>query len=110
MEYPAWRPHFRTDIDLLDGVQRQAIKFISSIKDKTYKARSSYLKSLETRIEARGDLIGVFEIFKGFDNKKFSFAHRIVDILCRQSKIACGSVNDLKNSIDTCFLHSRGFI
>jgi len=33
----AWRPHFRKDIDLLEGVQRKATKLITAIKDEIYK-------------------------------------------------------------------------
>jgi len=35
----AWRPHFRKDIDLLEGVQRRATKLITSIKDETFQDR-----------------------------------------------------------------------
>ena len=58
----AWRPHYRKDIDLLEGVQRQGTKLISSLEDKTYEERLSYLKltMFETR-RLRGDLIEVFQ-------------------------------------------------
>ena len=65
----AWRPHFRQDIDLIEGVQRRATKLISDIKGCTYEERLSILKltTLETR-RLRGDLIEVFKMCKGFDN------------------------------------------
>ena len=65
----AWRPHFRGDIDLLEGVQRRATKLITSISNKSYEDRLHILNltTLETR-RLRGDLIEVFKIFKGFDN------------------------------------------
>jgi len=65
----AWRPHFRKDIDQLEGVQRRATKLITSLKDKTYedRLRLANLTTLETR-KLRGDLIEVFKIFKGFDD------------------------------------------
>ena len=98
------------------------------------------LTTLETR-RLRGDLIEVFETIKGFDDldpniffeisqantrghslkllkprcrldiRKFSFAHRVIDIWnsLDESIIACDSINDFKNRIDK-FLHSRGFI
>ena len=58
----AFGPHFRTDIDLLEGVQRRANKLISSIRDETYEDKLSYLKlaTLETR-RYRGDLIECFD-------------------------------------------------
>ena len=67
-------PNCRKDIDLLEGMQRRATKLISSLKDKTYEDRVSYLKltTLETR-RREGDLIEVFKIFKGFDNLDPSF-------------------------------------
>ena len=65
----AWRPHFRKDIDLLEGIQKRATKLISTIKDELYKDRVRYvnLTTLETR-RLRGDIIEVLKIFKGFDN------------------------------------------
>ena len=62
----AWRPNYRKDINLLEGVQRRATKLISSLKDKAYENRLSYLKlkTLETR-RLRGDLIEVYKILKG---------------------------------------------
>ena len=65
----AWRPHFRKDIDLLEGVQRRATKLISAIKAEIYEDRLRYvnLTTLETR-RLRVDLIEVFKIFKGFDD------------------------------------------
>ena len=138
----AWRPHFRKDIDLLEGVQRRATKLITAIKDEIYEDRLRYvnLTTLETRT-LRGDLIEVFKIFKGFDdldpniffelsqantrghslkllkprcrldNRKFSFAHQVIDIWnsLDESIIACDSIKGFKNRIDK-FLHGRGFI
>ena len=73
----AWRPHFRKDIDLLEGVQKRATKLISTIEDELCKDRLRYVNfaTLETR-RLGGDLIEVFEIFKGFDDldpSKFFF-------------------------------------
>ena len=47
----AWRPHYRKDIDLLEGVLRRATKLKSSLKDKTHEDILSCLKltTLETR-------------------------------------------------------------
>jgi len=65
----AWRPQYRKDIDLLEGVQRRATKLLTAIKDEIYENRLCLvnLTTLETR-RLRGDLIEVFKIFKGFDN------------------------------------------
>jgi len=60
---------FKTDIDLLEGVQKRVTKLITSLKDKTYEERIRVLnlQTLETMI-IRGDFIGVFKIFEGFEN------------------------------------------
>ena len=39
----SWRPHFRNDIDLLEGVQRKSTKLISTIKDELYENRLRYV-------------------------------------------------------------------
>jgi len=88
-----------------------------------------------------GDLIEVFEMFKGFENldpcmffslntaptrghslklikprchvdvRKYSFAHRVIDIWnsLEESIIACDSINGFMGRIYK-FLYSRGFI
>ena len=45
MEYSvqAWKPPFRKDIDLLEGVQRRATKLISTIRDELYEDRLCYI-------------------------------------------------------------------
>ena len=95
--------HFREDIDLLLGVRRRATKLISAIEDEIYEDRLHYvnLTTLETR-RLRGDLIEELQILCMFfylsqahtrghslklikprchlDIRKFSFAHRVIDI------------------------------
>ena len=98
------------------------------------------LTTLETK-RLRGDLIEVFKMFRGFDNldpslffelnsaptrghslklvkprcrldvRKFSFAHRVIDLWnsLDDNIIACDSLNSFKNRIDK-FLIGRGFI
>ena len=107
----AWRPHFQKDIDFIEGVQRRATKLILDLKDKSYeeRLRCQNITTLDTR-RLRGDLIEVFNIFKGFENvdpikffelsttpirghslkivkprcrldvRKYSFAHSVVDM------------------------------
>ena len=99
-----------------------------------------HLTTLETR-RLRGDLIEVFKICKGLDFvepslfftfstaptrghtlklvkprchldiRKFSFAHRVVDMWnsLDDDIVACDSINGFKNRIDK-FLNGRGFI
>jgi len=61
----AWRPHFRKDIDLLEGVQRRTTKLITAIKDEIHEDRLRLvnLTTLETS-KLRGDLIEVLKYFK----------------------------------------------
>ena len=64
-----WRPHYRKDIELLEGVQRRALKLIDGFKDLSYeeRLRAVHLTSLETR-RMRGDLIEVYKIMHGLTN------------------------------------------
>ena len=66
----AWRPHLHKNIDLIEWVQRRANKLIPSLKNGHHEFRLKWLNltTLETR-RLCGDLIEVFKIFKGFDDK-----------------------------------------
>ena len=61
-----WKPHYRKDIDLLEGVQRRALKIIDGFNVLSYEDRLStvHLTTLETR-RIRGDLIEVYKIMQG---------------------------------------------
>ena len=67
----AWRPYLRKDIDLLEKAQKRATRLIINDRGLTYGKRLTRLglTTLETR-RLRGDLIEVFQIFKGFDDVK----------------------------------------
>jgi hypothetical protein len=60
-----WNPSLKTDIKLLEGVQRRALKMINGFKNLTYADRliKCKLTSLEKR-RVRGDLIHVFKMLK----------------------------------------------
>ena len=64
-----WKPHYRKDIDLLEGVQRRSLKVIDGFNVLCYEDRLSavHLTSLETR-RIRGDLIEVYKIMHGLTN------------------------------------------
>ena len=66
----AWRPHLQKDINMLENVQKRAMRMADQINC-TYLERIGMLgiTTLETR-RLRGDLIEVFKMFKGFDNLK----------------------------------------
>ena len=63
--------YLKKDIDLLEKVQKRATRLMIKDRSLSYEERLRRLglTSLETR-RLRGDLIEVFEIFKGFDNIK----------------------------------------
>ena len=87
MEYaaPAWSPHLKKDINLLEQVQRRATRLVLSLRDSTYEHRKSVLglTSLEDR-RIRGDLIEVYKIIHGLEkvqrSKFFILESEIHDI------------------------------
>src|SRR5579872_3623035 len=58
-----WKPHYKKDIDLLEGVQRRALKTIDGFSILSYEDRVKvvHLTTLATR-RIRGDLIEVYKI------------------------------------------------
>ena len=61
-----WKPHYRKDIDLLEGVQRRALKTIDGFNILSYEDRVKvvHLTTLETK-RIRGDLVEVYKIMIG---------------------------------------------
>jgi ribonucleases P/MRP protein subunit RPP40 len=47
----AWRPYFKKDIELMEGVQRRATKLVPSMRKYSYEERLKFfnLTTLETR-------------------------------------------------------------
>jgi ribonucleases P/MRP protein subunit RPP40 len=78
----AWRPHLQKDIDILEKIQKRALKLIPECKYKNYSEnlRAVGLTTLETRRQ-RADLIEVYKIINNLDginkHKLFKFNHRI---------------------------------
>lgn len=68
----AWRPHYKKDIDLIEGVQHRVTRCVNGMQGLNYDERlaSLGLPSLEFR-RMRGDLIEVFKMAKGFSELKF---------------------------------------
>ncbi|CAF0808738.1 unnamed protein product [Brachionus calyciflorus] len=67
-----WYPSFKTDISIIEKVQRRATKLVKSIKDKTYEEKWKIygkLQNLEER-RLRGDLIQIYKIINGVDKIK----------------------------------------
>jgi ribonucleases P/MRP protein subunit RPP40 len=135
----AWRPYFKKT-ELMDGIQMRVTKLVPSMRKYSYEERLKFfnLTICEMR-RIRGDLIEVLKILKGYEDaqtffelsksctrghsselfkagcnldcRKYTFAHRIVDI-CNsldEDTIACDSLNGLKSRIDRIF-QSREFI
>ena len=65
----AWRPYRKTNIDILERVQRRATKMIQKLRNISYEMRLKEcgLITLETR-RLRGDQIEVFKIVNGYEN------------------------------------------
>ena len=65
----AWRPYRKKDINMLERVQRRAIKMIQKLRNISYEMRLKEcgLTTLETR-RLRGDQIEVFKILNGYEN------------------------------------------
>ena len=70
LEYASavWNPWLKGDIDLIEAVQKRAVKMMSGLEGKTYEERLEEigLDSLETR-RSKADLIQTFKIMKGID-------------------------------------------
>ena len=82
MEYciQAWSPWLQQYIDLLDNVQRRAIKAVSGLSG-SYEEKLKTLKMqpLQDR-RVRGDMIQTFKILKGIDDID---ANKFLLSLCR---------------------------
>ena len=65
----AWRQYLGKDIDMVEKMQRRAIKLIPGLRDLRYEERLKEcgLTTLETR-RLRGDQIEVFKILNGYGN------------------------------------------
>ena len=66
-----WSPYKQKHIDLLEGVQKRAVKLVPGLREKTYDERLKYLGLL--RLEdrrIRGDMIETYKIVTGKEDIK----------------------------------------
>ena len=79
---PAWRPHHKKDIKVLEKVQKRATKLVTECQTLSYEERLKFLHltTLETRF-LRADLISVYKFVNNIDkidtNLLFQYNNRI---------------------------------
>ena len=71
---PFWGPHYNTDIEALEKVERRATRLIPSIQDRSYKDRFKMLNLFTlSKRRLRGDLIEASNSLK--DLKKLTISN-----------------------------------
>ena len=88
----AWCPHTQADKDLLEKVQRRAIRMVSGLEGRSYEDRlvECGLTTLEDRRQ-RGDMIEVFKILKGIEDVDKSSWFTMANEGAQQNNLLCNT-------------------
>ena len=83
-----WAPHLRKHINMMEAVQRRAIRMVPNLKNLNYHERLKKLNlySLAYRTR-RGDLIQVFKLMHSIDNVDYSCLFEINNTTTRGHKL-----------------------
>jgi len=96
LEYgsPAWSPWQQKDIDVIERVQRRAVRQVSGLRSQSYEGRliELGLESLQER-RNRADQIQVFKTIRGIDNVNPDSWFQRVDINSRTTRYTSYHLN-----------------
>ena len=70
---PVWSPWNQADVDLLESVQKRAVRMVLGLRSKAYEDKLAELNlmSLEKR-RTKYDLVQVFKVVHGYDNVDYA--------------------------------------
>ena len=91
----AWRPWLSKDIEVLERVQRRAVRMTSGLKGKNYEEKLAEvgLQSLEDRRE-RGDAIQIWKILTKYDDvEEENWFNRRTDTTDQTTRLSSNSLN-----------------
>ena len=94
----AWNPWSQADIDLLEGVQKRALRAVSGLEARTYEERLKEcgLKTLVER-RKRGDMIETWKILQGVENvDRSTWFTMATEVAARTTRMASHPLNVVK--------------
>ena len=113
LEYavPVWNPWLQRDIDLIEGVQKKAIRMISGLNSDSYHDRLKEL-NMETLFDRRirADMVQVYKILNHKDNVDHKHWFRTIgDANIRSTRLADCSSNLIRVKVSKSDLRSNFF-